>query len=451
MPGEKIRTSSIVIMPYTGTVIQAQNQWRRLVKKEFSLIGKPDRDTEGVFCAGIWGGMSDSAVKSRIQKINEYEIPFDDVWMDAGWYGMGEKPSPDEFEGDWGYHTGDWRINPHLHPNGLLDISEGISAAGKRFLLWIEPERIINTTPIAKEHPEYFLVPEEPKSPNLLLNLGDESAWNYCFDTLVELIEKLNLHYYRQDFNISPLPYWRKNDTEDRIGISEIKHIMGLYRLWDALLEHFPHLMIDNCASGGRRIDIETLRRSVPLWRSDAQCPANYRCEIAQMHNMSFASWMPYSGTGSGREWGDMYRIRSAYAGALTTNYSFSERSQFGSPEQMLWIKNMSEEYLKVRPYFYEDFYPLTQISERTDIWSAAQYDRPDKGDGIVQVFRREDAPYTDASFTLFAIQSDKTYVFCDADTDEVVKISGKKLIENGFSVHIPEKRTAKLYFYKTV
>ena len=451
LPGEKIRTSSIVIMPYTGTVIQAQNQWRRLVKKEFSLIGKPDRDTEGVFCAGIWGGMSDSAVKSRIQKINEYEIPFDDVWMDAGWYGMGEKPSPDEFEGDWGYHTGDWRINPHLHPNGLLDISEGISAAGKRFLLWIEPERIINTTPIAKEHPEYFLVPEKPKSPNLLLNLGDESAWNYCFDTLVELIEKLNLHYYRQDFNISPLPYWRKNDTEDRIGISEIKHIMGLYRLWDALLERFPHLMIDNCASGGRRIDIETLRRSVPLWRSDAQCPANYRCEIAQMHNMSFASWMPYSGTGSGREWGDMYRLRSAYAGALTTNYSFSERSQFGSPEQMLWIKKMSEEYLKVRPYFYEDFYPLTQISERTDIWSAAQYDRPDKGNGIVQVFRREDSPYTDASFTLFAIQSDKTYVFCDADTDEVVKISGKKLIENGFSVHIPEKRTAKLYFYKTV
>ena len=54
----------------------------------------------------------------------------------------GEKPSPDEFEGDWGYHTGDWRINPHLHPNGLLDISEGISAAGKRFVLWIEPERI---------------------------------------------------------------------------------------------------------------------------------------------------------------------------------------------------------------------------------------------------------------------------------------------------------------------
>ena len=79
--------------------------------------------------------MSDFGIKSRIQKIKEYELPFDDVWMDAGWYGMGEKPSLDEFEGDWGVHLGDWRVNPHLHPNGLLDVSEEISAAGKRFLL----------------------------------------------------------------------------------------------------------------------------------------------------------------------------------------------------------------------------------------------------------------------------------------------------------------------------
>ena len=452
LPGEKIRTSSVVIMPYIGSVTDAQNQWRRLVKKEFSLIGKPGRDDAGIFCAGIWGGMSDDGVKARIQKIREYKIPVEDFWMDAGWYGMGEKPSPDEFEGDWSVHTGDWRVNPHLHPNELADVSAEIRAAGKQFLLWFEPERVINTTPIAKEHPEYFLKKKNPPEwdCNWLLDLGNDAAWNYCFETLSGLIEKLSLHYYRQDFNMEPLDFWRENDEPDRVGIHEIKHITGLYRLWDALLERFPHLMIDNCASGGRRIDIEMLRRSMPLWRSDAQCPANYRCEIAQTHNMSYAAWIPYSGTGSGREWGDWYRIRSAYAGALTTNYSFSERDSFGDPEQMEWFQKMGEEYLVVRPYFYEDFYPLTEISDRTDIWSAAQYDRPEQNDGIVQVFRREHAPYTDASFTLSAIKADKTYLFRDADTDETQEISGKDLLEKGFSVHIPKKRTAKIYFYHT-
>jgi alpha-galactosidase len=30
-----------------------------------------------------------------------------------------------------------------------------------------------------------------------------------------------------------------------------------------------PQLRIDSCASGGRRNDLETMRRAVPLWRSD--------------------------------------------------------------------------------------------------------------------------------------------------------------------------------------
>ena len=450
LPGEKIRTSSIVMMTYSDGLISAQNQWRRLLRKDFSLVGKPGRDQSGRFFAGIWGGMSDDGIRERLQKIRENQLPFEEIWMDAGWYGMGEKPSPDEFEGDWFSHTGDWRVNPHLHPKGLLDIAEEIKEDGKDFLLWFEPERVINTTPIAKEHPEYFLKRKNPPEwdQSWLLDLGNEAAWSYCYQALSGLIEALSLHYYRQDFNFDPLEFWRDNDDSDRVGIHEIKHITGLYRLWDALLERFPHLMIDNCASGGRRIDIEMMRRSFPLWRSDAACPANYRCEIAQMHNMSYAAWIPYSGNGSGRGWGDWYRARSAYAGAMTTNYSFSERDTFGDPEQMEWIRKMGEEYLKVRPYFYEDFYPLTEISDRTDIWSAAQYDRPEKGDGIVQVFRRENAPYTHASLPIAAICPDKTYVLRDADDDSEQEISGQTLLEQGFLVHLPEKRTAKIYFY---
>ena len=115
------------------------------------------------------------------------------------------------------------------------------------------------------------------------------------------MIEKLNIDCYRQDFNFQPLEYWRNNDASDRRGITEIKHINGLYKLLDALLDKFPNLLIDNCASGGRRIDIETLRRSIPLWRSDLMCPANYDIEATQCHNLSYNMWIPYSGTSSGR------------------------------------------------------------------------------------------------------------------------------------------------------
>ena len=39
--------------------------------------------------------------------------------------------------------------------------------------------------------------------------------------------------------------------------------------MWDEILATHPGLLIDDCSSGGRRIDIETLARSFPLWRSD--------------------------------------------------------------------------------------------------------------------------------------------------------------------------------------
>ena len=58
---------------------------------------------------------------------------------------------------------------------------------------------------------------------------------------------------------MEPAWFWAKNDEPGRAGIREIRHIEGLYAFWDYLLERFPNLLIDNCASGGRRIRLSTL------------------------------------------------------------------------------------------------------------------------------------------------------------------------------------------------
>ncbi|MDO5310445.1 MAG: alpha-galactosidase [Clostridia bacterium] len=449
MPGEKLRTSSVVIMPYDKND-ESHNKWRRLVKENFSLIGSDGRDKTGPFCAGIWGGMKTESVLKRIDIIKKNNLPFEYIWMDAGWYGIDTKPTPDEFEGDWGAHTGDWRISPLIHPNALKDVSKAVHDAGMKFLLWFEPERVISTTPVAVQHPEYFLASDEDRGANRLLNLGNPEAWTYCFETISGIIEEVGIDCYRQDFNFSPLSYWRKNDDFDRRGITEIKHINGMYKLWDALLEKFPNLIIDNCASGGRRIDIETLRRSIPLWRSDMQCPANYDIEASQCHNQSFNLWMPYSGTGSGRAY-DEYRIRSAYAAALTTNYSFSEREKFCDTEEKIqFIKKYTEEYLKVRPYFSEDFYPLTEVSDKLDVWCVTQFNRTSENDGILQVFRREESPYETAVLKLKGLDADGTYLFTDTDGGEFT-VSGADLAAEGLNLTVTETRKAKIYLYKKV
>ena len=449
LPGEKFRTASFVLMQYKGTVAESQNQWKRLVKKYFTPIGKPGRDAHGPLCLNAWGGTKAEITLQRIRDILSNEIPSDYIWMDAGWYGADTKPTETAYEGDWFDHAGQWEISPLIHPGQLQDISAAIHEAGRKFVLWFEPERAQRWAPVAKAHPEYFLFPEDEKNPDLLLNLGDETAWKYCFETMAGLVEKIGVDCFRQDFNVTALAYWQKKDTPERKGITEITYINGLYRFWDAMLEKFPHLLIDNCSGGGRRIDIESLRRSVPLWRSDLNCPKNFTVDETQCHAQGYGGWLPYSGTASGKFY-DTYRFRSSYGPAMAVALPFVPWENFAEdPEKIAWLKKYLAEYIRARPYLSEDYYALTEVSDRKDIWCAHQYHRPEENDGILQVFRREHAPYETARYPLFALEEEASYGFTDADTGEKQIFTGKELMEQGFPVQITRKRSAKLYFYE--
>ncbi len=89
--------------------------------------------------------------------------------MDAGWYGEDTKPTPDEFEGDWAQHTGRLEGESVVHPNGLKDVSKSDSRRRHEVLLWLEPERVIRSTPQASSASEYFLSNDDDNS--YLLNL----------------------------------------------------------------------------------------------------------------------------------------------------------------------------------------------------------------------------------------------------------------------------------------
>ncbi len=446
-PGEKIRTSSAFILPYSDGKTNAHNRLRKIIREVYSPVGKEKRDAECPLSMNFWGGISTTELTDKLNFSKENNLGFEYFWIDAGWYGHSAKDCPNEFEGDWGETVGSWCVNKTYHPDNLEELAKKIKEKGFKFLLWFEPERAMPKSDIFKEHSEYFLTCDGET--NLLLDLGREDAWNWCFNMVSEYIKKLGIKFYRQDFNMSPLKYWRNADEENRKGIHEIKHIMGLYRFWDALLGEFPDLLIDNCASGGRRIDIETLRRSVPLWRSDYQCPANHDVDIAQNHTLALSNWIPYHGTSVGRVCTDLYRVRSCYTTALGNNflYSHSEKTSDYSDEDLDFIRKINAEYKKVREIMKYDFYPLTSETTDKQSWAAIQYDDPQRGKGVLLIFRREKSPYNSAVFELGNIEVDCNYKFTDADDGSSEIFCGKELIESGYKAVIEKKCTAKIYF----
>lgn len=452
-PGESIRSPRIALLFWTGDRMAGHNQLRQFLLNYHSPEPNGKR-LQAPLTMGHWGGMKSNEHLERIKTYRRAKLDYDYYWIDAGWYGPADSYSPDEFTGDWWKHVGNWTVNPAAHPNGLRPLSDAAAGANMKFLLWFEPERAIEGTPWTVEHPGWFLGEHKPLG-HLLLDLGNPEALKWLTDYMVDFVERNNVMLYRQDFNFDPLPYWRGNDAPDRQGMTEIRHVEGLYKFWDALLTRRPGLVIDNCSSGGRRIDLETISRSIPLWRSDWQCSPLNDPIGGQVHGMGLSYWIPLHGTGVWSSMpasaGDTYRVRSNMGPGLMFAAFPYERNPIDPKYPWNWHRQMIREVRRTQPLFTGDYYPLTGCTPAVDHWAAYQMDRADLKEGFVMAFRRRESIYTSATFPLSGIDPKAQYELEDADNGRTRRVRGKALIENGIPIELDQPHLSKLIFYRKV
>ncbi|MFA6112327.1 MAG: glycoside hydrolase family 36 protein, partial [Candidatus Latescibacterota bacterium] len=260
-PGEEVRTPLNVVLRWEGTdLVRAQNLWRRwmLTHNTPHPGGKPPGPIfcfcDGAFFTGLKCNATDEM--KALDTLHRQGIELDYWWMDAGWY-------PGQ---DWAQGVGTWEPDPERFPHGIRQVADHAHSLGAGLVLWFEPERVMPGTWLAQTHPEWLLGSREG---TMLLNLGDPAARAWLTEHVDRMIGEQGITLYRQDFNMDPLPYWRDNDAPDRQGMTENLHVQGYLAYWDELRRRHPDMLIDSCASGGRRNDLETLRRAVPLLRSD--------------------------------------------------------------------------------------------------------------------------------------------------------------------------------------
>ena len=165
---------------------------------------------------------------------------------------------------------------------------------------------------------------------------------------------------------------WRGNDPPDRQGITEIRHVEGFLAYWDELRRRHPDMLIDTCASGGRRNDLETLRRAVPLVAERLPFRAR-RHPRAYLRHGALDSLLRHGRVGRQR------LRRPQPLVSLVGN-----RSQRGPRERPDWTnyRRMIDRVAAAAPYFSGDYYPLTSYSLDETAWMAWQFDRPDLGEG---------------------------------------------------------------------
>jgi alpha-galactosidase len=446
-PGEEIRTPLIALLFWKGAdVVEAQNLWRRWYRAHTlpRIEGKAQSPTTGIT---VWG---DPAERAVLQAVLDAGIEVDFFWRDAGglrenvWFTTGV----DNFPG-WKNHfwlnTGTWEIDTVKYPHGFRPLSDWAHQRGIQFMLWFEPERVGDPNSwLGKNHPEWLL---SDTGVGRILDEGNPAARQWLIEHISGMIVSQGLDWYREDMNGGgPANAWRKHDAPDRQGLTENLYVQGHLAFWDELRRRHPHLRIDSCASGGCRNDLETMRRAVPLLRSDFgsnTLPGG--CEGSQGHTYGLSAWLPFQG--SATRIADPYVARSTY---LPSFVGFGRWLWWKNPENLELMGRAYTECRRIAPLMLEgDYYPLTPYSRAINQWIAWQFNRPEQGDGVVQAFRRKDCGEAAQSFRLRSLDPAAMYEVTNFDVNGSTTMSGQDLMEKGLTVEIKDKPGAAVIVYK--
>ena len=478
MPGEEVRTGLVVLLPYRGrNADDATNLWREWFMKynlpKFDATGKPlypvttscfSNDTglpnsDGSIseCASTW--------KRTLDKLIEEDVVPDFRWFDAGWY---FDPEGNTVPSLWWHTIGSWELDTVKWPGkSFLESNEACHKAGARVFVWFEPERVTHLDALCRNYgykKEWGIcssVRSDINAEVITSNIGDPECLNWTLNRITKMMDENGVDMYREDNNSDPAAAWKILDKRDeekygvvRRGINENKCICGHYKLWDGIIDycakHGKCTFVDSCASGGGRNDIESMRRGVPMMRSDFDRTTS---AMRLSQTSTFCKWIPFHGSATKETLGqldasagkgaDIYVTRASFLPVFNLHEAFTQNTEL---DYDLFRRNLNE-WKSVNRLLTKDFYTLTPWRHHTyrKAWTAFAYNDEETGEAVLLAFRMEEAEKEESTFFLPFAKAEETYFLKNADTQEETCVPGAELIEKGITIRLTEKRSSAM------
>lgn len=461
-PGEEIQGPTILVGLYEGDLQVGSNRLRRLLRDVYtpSLAGKRMMP---IAMYNTWWNIGENFNEELLRDVARAasEVGQEYYLLDAGWFA-----SPPVEDGGFITGTGNWwEIDRKKLPGGLEGIGDYVRSQGLKFGLWFEPERVAPDSQLARERPEWVLwdSPRELKpwswtreiNPQMkwahvnhgLLNYGLEEVQAWVRNLLDTYIRKYDLKYIRYDFNIDPLPFWDANDLPNRSGLTQLQYIRGFYAVLDWVRERNPDTVLEGCASGGRRIDLETVRRFHIFNISDQTYdPALIRFHLHGINCFlpGNYNWVGYTQPTNHQKnfQADDLGFQSLFGGAFGTGGRLDLWPEETRKKAILHV----ETWKKIRRYLVEDYYPLSEQPGDLKCWSGWQFLDPKDQSGFIQSFRTQTAE-AKHRFFVKGLEDQGRYRFTDTYSADTFEMTGKAAMQSGIEF-VQEPMTSKVFTY---
>ncbi len=284
--------------------------------------------------------------------------------IDSGWYNeIGEK---------WWDTVGAWKPSTTRFPKGITEVLDRIRAEGMVPGLWLEPEVVGVRSPVAEQLPtEAFFTRDGTRvveQGRYHLDLSHPSAVKHLDKVVDFLAGDLGVGYLKMDYNISVGPGTETGHVSAGVGL--LAHNRAFLDWVDRILDRYPSLTLENCASGGMRTDYALLSRFQLQSTSDQQDYLRYPA-IAAAAPTAITPEQAAVWACPQTEWSDD-EIAFTMCGALLGRLHLSGHISRMRPAQQQLVADAISVYKRIRPELATafPFWPLG-LPGWTDSWIA--------------------------------------------------------------------------------
>lgn len=431
-PGERVRMPRVLLLFWDGDTWEANARFRQLIYRHYAAKRSGKTPLPVWFCNTAFtrggGWLNECNAQNQISLINAYApLGLEALLTDAGW-----------FEGGWPSGAGNWNPRPEAYPEGMGPVAKAAQRCNMIYGLWFEPERVVAGTWLHRNRPQWLLAAKAGGDTTFLLNFGLPEVQQYFFDIVKGFMDLPGFRFYRQDFNMDPLPYWRENETEDRQGMLEIRYIEGLYAFWDRIAATWPDSLREECASGGNRIDLETVMRMHLHQKSDLW----FQDTIDQASLWGLSQYLPNNVLVAHLATMDRYAFLSTLPSSLCLGW-IADATDFDLATARLF----AERYRSVRHLLIGAWYPLLSYSRAEDGWHAVQFHRSDLDEGLILAYRRPQCPDHTVQVALRGLVPEGQYALESDLTGAQQQYRGAALMAQ-LELALPTPRSADLIRY---
>ena len=190
--------------------------------------------------------------------------------MDDGWFGTKYPRLTDNCA------LGDWEVDVRKLPEGIDGLLRDAREAGVKFGIWIEPEMTNTVSELYEKHPEWVIKApgREPVTgrggTQLVLDLSNPAVQDYVFSIVDRLLSQWpDIAYIKWDANAPMMNHGSQYLSAADQSHLNIAYHRGLIDVCQRIRAKYPDVVIQDCASGGSRVNYGLLPYFDEFWVSD--------------------------------------------------------------------------------------------------------------------------------------------------------------------------------------